>query len=1347
MKRLLTFSTVAWLALVAGCADSTTAPGDLAASKAGAASSVAATTNGSVHFLPPIASKEPTAVGPFDTTLSPVVQVCAWQGEWSESACDSPVAVFTTSGSGTQRVRVDGDDYTVNWNTGNPAADYSANHRIRVMVGGVEEGHVDVTFAQKGKGAGQFVSINPGATLPIRFRIEAKQAEEQFNVGPDGGTFELFGGAVRLVFPAGALMDPATVSVRRFLTEELPENPAPLPGAAFQFGPSGLVFAQPVSLRIQFNAALLPPGVTSDDVTMYHLPVPEGMPLPLEATARTANSVTAGINGFSGYFPASFMLPLPETVYWKGGAAGTPNNWSTAANWEPARVPTSADVVQIDPAPNMPRLTASQTVLSLTVKEGASLDLQSFQLAVLATVDASGPITGAGYVTIFNLSGATKLRGSLPELRITGGRVTLNGTTHIARNVLIGGPDAELNLDSLTMNVGGEFRTEGVNGRVVMDHSKAALNITGPLRFRAGGASSLFSKGVTTLLGGFEQSDSPAAVQGLPAHRTILAGGSDGHVMTMKHAGQSYLGELVLASSGGIVLLGDVAVNGGFSYDDPAIGALVLGGGPGFVDGGYTLTVRDNAFFRGPVTLKAIRAGGPLGQVSAYPYNVVTTVFTGASPLYSPHLIGDVKFKDVVIDGADLHVGAPFVQIGGNLAIVQGSLNFVTGTTRTLAVMGNLSITGNTSHLNMKQADDRMVVHGNTLFSGKTLASGLSAGRLWLGGDVTQANGAGALIGSGTHTTILFGSGEQKMSFPQAQNQNWFGRLAITNSGGGVTFLTNAEVRTRLDLVGTTVLNSGVVVVNDTVIYRSTSHSSGTGGARFSCKTAYSETGATIINVGDPTGCQPGGSVIPAMGDYSVPSSVTVQISAPSTNATFTLGQSVTFIGSATDVDGTQLTGASLSWNSSISGNLGTGSSVTTSSLATGVHLIRLTATGTGNTVGMTDILVSITQVPPPTTISLNAIAARGSQTCGLTTGGALYCWGVNAVQATETTLGNSNTPALQPGGLIFASIDGQCGLTSAGAAYCRVAGQLVFAPVDGGHVFASVTDGGGHSCALTPAGAAYCWGSNQWGQLGNGQYLDDRASPVAVLGGHTFARIVAGSQHTCGVTSTGKLMCWGYNSQGQVGDDSGLFKTVPTSVVVDQALSFSSISTRSDHSCALTTAGNAWCWGNNSSRQLGDGTTEVRYAPVPVSTSLTFASIGAGGSHTCAMTTGNEVHCWGSNAQGRLGDGTTTTRTTVVKVNTALLFSSLAVGGTHSCAMTAAKVAYCWGRGFEGQLGGGDYLNSLVPAPVAGQTALATAALQQYQEPRYAVAPLHRKQSDAVMADVASSMPSTVYR
>ncbi|TVP43506.1 MAG: hypothetical protein EA350_13545 [Gemmatimonadales bacterium] len=1316
MKRILSLSTVALLALGAGCSDSTTAPAGMAASIADAGPGTAAVMNGRVHFLPPVVSTQPTATGPFDATLAPVVEVCAWHGAWSESDCDAPVAVFTTRGAGAERVRSDGGDYIVNWNTGRADTDHSANHRIRVMIDGVEGGHVDVRFARRGRNAGPLVSINPGATLPIRFRVDSRQSGEQFEVDAAGGTFELFGGRVRLVIPTGAVVDLTRISVRESLPGELPGNPAPLPNAAFQFAPSGLVFAQPASLTIQFNPALLPPGVASDDVVMHHVPLPESVPLPLEATARMANSVSADINGFSGYFPAVPIIPVLEPIYWRGGAAVSPTSWSTAANWEPARVPTAADFAWIQPAPSMPRLFANQSVLNLRVDAGASLDLQSFQLSVLRNVEANGDVTGAGFVSVSGHLGAARLRGSLPELRILGGVVTLDGTTSIARNVLVGGPDAELRLASFTLNVGGEFRTEGANGRVVMDHADAALNITGPLRFRAGGPPSLFSKGITTLYGGLEQRVSPAAVQGMPAHRTVLAGGSNGHVMRMDHAGQSYLGELVLASSGGVTLLGDVAVNGGFSYDDAAIGAAMLGGGPGFSgpefgDGGFTLSVRDFAFFRGPVALKALRVGGELRQVSAYPYNVATTTFTGASPLYSPHLISDVRFRDVVIDGANLFVGAPFVQIGGNLEIVQGSLNFVTGTARTLAVMGNLSIVGNTSHLNMRQAEDRMVVHGNTLFSGRTVANGLSAGRLWLGGDVTQANGSGALVGSGTHTTILFGSGEQKISFPQAQNENWFARLAITNSGEGVRFLTNAEVRTRLDLVGKTVLNSGRVVVTDTVIYRSTSNSSGTGGARFSCRTAYSEAGATLDNVGDPTGgCRPGGAPIPSKDDYTLPSSITVQISSPSTNATFTTGQSVTFTGSATDVDGAPIAGAALSWNSSRSGHLGTGNSVTTSSLASGVHLIRLAATGTDNTIGVAEILVVLTDVPPPTTISLNSLTARGSRTCGLTIDGILHCWGTGTVQVDGSTTGNSSTPALQPGGLILASIDGDCALAGGGAAYCRIPDRLEVAPVAGGLVFASISSGGAHSCALTPAGAAYCWGSGEWGQLGNGEVLDERPSPVAVQGGHTFTRIAAGTQHTCGVTSAAKLMCWGRNNQGQVGDGSGLFKSVPTAVAADQALNFASVSTRGDHTCALTTTGGAWCWGNNASRQLGDGTTEARSFPVEVATALSFASIGAGGGHTCGRTVNGEVHCWGSNAQGRLGDGTVTARSTVVKVSTALQFTSLAVGGTHSCAMTAEKVAYCWGRGFEGQLGGGEYLNSLTPAPVAGQTALAPA-------------------------------------
>jgi hypothetical protein len=142
-----------------------------------------------------------------------------------------------------------------------------------------------------------------------------------------------------------------------------------------------------------------------------------------------------------------------------------------------------------------------------------------------------------------------------------------------------------------------------------------------------------------------------------------------------------------------------------------------------------------------------------------------------------------------------------------------------------------------------------------------------------------------------------------------------------------------------------------------------------------------------------------------------------------------------------------------------------------------------------------------------------------------------------------------------------------------------------------GGHSFTALSAEGSHTCALTTAGAAYCWGGNNAGQLGDGTGGGSAFSdfPVAVLGGHTFAVISAGQGHTCGVTATGDAFCWGDNVSGQLGDGNlGMDSHIPIGVLGGHA--FEAINGGGLHTCGVATTGDPFCWGENFSGQLGDG-------------------------------------------------------------------------------------------------------------------------------------------------------------
>jgi alpha-tubulin suppressor-like RCC1 family protein len=239
--------------------------------------------------------------------------------------------------------------------------------------------------------------------------------------------------------------------------------------------------------------------------------------------------------------------------------------------------------------------------------------------------------------------------------------------------------------------------------------------------------------------------------------------------------------------------------------------------------------------------------------------------------------------------------------------------------------------------------------------------------------------------------------------------------------------------------------------------------------------------------------------------------------------------------------------------------------------------------------------------------------------------------------------------------------------------------------------VFASVSVGFTHACGVTTAGAAYCWGENyNNGTLGDGTLWSTALSPVAVAGGLTFAAVSAGYFHTCGVTTSGAAYCWGqYRLLGEGSLDSlGQARLVP--VPVAGGLTFASVSSGLWHSCGVTTAGAAYCWGSNQYGELGDGTTNFGGTPVPVAGGLTFAEVSAGGYHSCGVTTAGVAYCWGQNTMGELGDGTTTDTSVPVAVAGGLSFRTVRTEWAHSCGVTTTGAAYCWGDNQYDLLGSG---------------------------------------------------------
>lgn len=258
------------------------------------------------------------------------------------------------------------------------------------------------------------------------------------------------------------------------------------------------------------------------------------------------------------------------------------------------------------------------------------------------------------------------------------------------------------------------------------------------------------------------------------------------------------------------------------------------------------------------------------------------------------------------------------------------------------------------------------------------------------------------------------------------------------------------------------------------------------------------------------------------------------------------------------------------------------------------------------------------------------------------------------------------------------------------------------------------LTAGTFHTCGRGEDGRVRCWGDNRGGQVGQGNCEWYQLDPATVVAGAPpdVIEIDAGGGHSCALTAAGELFCWGRNVNGQVGDGEGGPDTQdryrPVAVqnlegpVAHVALGY-------QHSCALMAAGQVYCWGQNYNGQLGQGVggQEVTFSVLPrrvEGLDGPVEQLVVGGNHSCALVAGGRVSCWGDNRRGQLGDGSDIERATPVPV-TGLLEPAvlLAAGGRHTCAVMESGIVNCWGDNRFGQIGDGSLVVRHRPSPVGG--------------------------------------------
>lgn len=370
------------------------------------------------------------------------------------------------------------------------------------------------------------------------------------------------------------------------------------------------------------------------------------------------------------------------------------------------------------------------------------------------------------------------------------------------------------------------------------------------------------------------------------------------------------------------------------------------------------------------------------------------------------------------------------------------------------------------------------------------------------------------------------------------------------------------------------------------------------------------------------------------------------------------LGDTATFTAGALDAKGRPVPAAEIEWSVSDSTVLRVDDSGLVQAVGPGTAFV-LAASGEAS--GSAEVTVSLRQVPVPDGVVFVAVSVGQNHVCALTDWGQAYCWG------------RTNT-------------SGELGTGDRTTYETPV-------PVAGGHTFTLIDAGQQGTCALGDDSRIYCWGRNTHGTVGLGTRTPPMVvEPTVAAGGMSFVHVGL-NQHlgTCGAALDHVVYCWGHNDMWQLGRAPDLSAdTVIAPLASDVRLSW--VDGSAFHTCGLTPAGAAYCWGldqgGNTGLQPGDTTSP--WVAKPVAGGHAFARLAFGDWHTCGITTSGAAYCWGANTFGQLGNGTITDAEfpAPVPVTGGHTFVDIAAAHHTTCALTGSGEIYCWGANDNGALG-----------------------------------------------------------
>jgi alpha-tubulin suppressor-like RCC1 family protein len=349
-----------------------------------------------------------------------------------------------------------------------------------------------------------------------------------------------------------------------------------------------------------------------------------------------------------------------------------------------------------------------------------------------------------------------------------------------------------------------------------------------------------------------------------------------------------------------------------------------------------------------------------------------------------------------------------------------------------------------------------------------------------------------------------------------------------------------------------------------------------------------------------------------------------------------------------------------------------------------------------------------------------NPYISTGSyHTCAVAAGGKAYCWGSNRWRQLGIGWGSPervNTPQEVHGGHTWRAVTTgmfhSCGVTVEDKLYCWGGGTFGQLGIGGypymqptpaevqGFSFQSVMAKQWRSCGLTIDGDWHCWGSNWYAELGTGSRDPIRhPTPQAVAVG-SFETLALGGNHTCGLTATGELYCWGYNYYGQLGTGFPTTDPPPYALPTAQLVGtgYQAPALGEWHTCALkSTSPDLYCWGYNEFGETGSGAyTDAEPTPLMVTDNHAWQAVAAGVHHTCGLTIDGDWYCWGNNWFAQLGIGSYSWGHANPQLVTVGSFESVSPGFMHTCGVAPDGNAYCWGYNSDGQLGDGTFNSSV---------------------------------------------------